>query len=286
MTSTPTLWDDTRQLLAEWRDWQTAQDLSERTIAEREATMRHLFATTGATPRTLDARHIVTYCGRRNLSTSSKASYHATARAFCAWMVRARVRGDDPTVDTPRPKRKRTKPRPLSLEAVRVIYAAANRARTRAYILLAVLAGMRVHEIAKLRGEDIDLDRDTLVIVGKGGVTEIVPLHPDLRALALTMPRAGWWFPAYTAEGCVGRQAVGQAVKRAMSRAGYGHGTPHMLRHSYGTELLQSGADMRVVQELMRHAELSTTQIYTDPQWSAKITAIRSLPSFTVALAA
>ncbi|MBP1326743.1 site-specific recombinase XerD [Leucobacter exalbidus] len=285
MTTTPTLWDDTDALLDDWQAWQEAQDLSARTIGEREGTMRHLFATTGATPRTLAPRDIVAYCGRRGLSSSSKASYHATVRAFCVWMIRAKVRGDDPTLDTPRPKRARTRPRPLSIAAVRSVYAAANRARTRAYVLLAVLAGMRVHEIAKIRGEDIDLDRDTLLIVGKGGAVEIVPLHPDLRALAETMPRTGFWFPAYTVEGCVGRQAVGQAIKRAMVRAGYDQATPHMLRHSYGTELVQGGADMRVVQELMRHVDISTTQIYTDTQWSAKVTAINSL-SLNLRLAA
>ena len=277
MTEQPTLWDDTEALLQTWRHWQVAQGLSDRTYTERDAVMRHLFEFTKATPRTLAPFHIIMYCGRPDLSDASRASYHATIRAFCAWMIRARVRDDDPTSETPRPKRPRTKPRPLSFEAVRAVYAAANRERTRAYILLAVLSGMRIHEVAKIRGEDIDLDRGTLVIEGKGGVIEIVPLHDDLRALALRMPRAGYWFPAYTVEGCVGRKAIYTAIKGAMRRAGYGHAKPHMLRHSYGTELLGAGADLRVVQELMRHADVSTTQLYTDIHWSAKVAAVSAL---------
>ncbi|WP_052961417.1 MULTISPECIES: tyrosine-type recombinase/integrase [unclassified Leucobacter] len=277
MTDQPTLWDDTDALLRTWRGWQVAQGLSDRTYTERDATMRHLFQTTGATPRTLAEFHVIMYCGRPELSDASRASYHATIRAFCAWMVKARVRADDPTAATPRPKRPRAKPRPLSFEAVRLLLATANRARTRAYVLLAVLAGMRIHEVAKIRGEDIDLDRGTIIIEGKGGVVEIVPLHDELRALALTMPRTGFWFPAYTVEGCVGRKAIYAAIKGTMKRAGLGHAKPHHLRHSYGTELLGQGADLRVVQELMRHADVSTTQRYTDIHWSAKVSAIGTL---------
>ncbi|QBE48738.1 tyrosine-type recombinase/integrase [Leucobacter triazinivorans] len=277
MTDQPTLWDDTDALLTTWRGWQVAQGLSDRTYDERDATMRHLFEVTGATPRTLAPFHIIMYTGRPELSDASRYSYHATIRAFCAWMVKARVRLDDPTDETPKPKRARTKPRPLSFEAVRAIYDAANRERTRAYILLAVLSGMRIHEIAKIRGEDIDLDRGTLIIEGKGGVVEIVPLHDELRALAARWPRAGHWFPAYTVEGCVGRKAVYAAIKGAMQRAGYGHAKPHMLRHSYGTELLGRGADLRVVQELMRHADVSTTQLYTDIHWASKVAAVGTL---------
>lgn len=272
-----TLWDDTEQLLTTWRTWQTAQALRPRTIEEREITMRHVFRTTGATPRTITAEHIVIYCGRPQLSAASRASYHATIRAFCAWMIRTKVRPDDPTADTPRPKRARTKPRPLSFTAVRAIYAAANRERTRAYIKLAVLAGMRIHEIAKIAGEDIDLERDTLTILGKGGVLELVPLHPEIRLLADNQPRTGQWFPAYTVPGPIDRKAVYSAIKGAMRRAGYPDAKPHMLRHSYGTELLASGANLRIVQDLMRHADVSTTQLYTDTQWGAKTAAIHSL---------
>lgn len=272
-----TLWDDTEELLTTWRTWQTSQALRPRTIEEREITMRHLFRTTEATPRTLNPTHIVNYCGRPELSAASRASYHATIRAFCNWMIKTRVRNDDPTDDTPRPKRARTKPRPLSFAAVRAIYMAANRERTRAYIKLAVLAGMRIHEIAKIVGDDIDLDRETLTIVGKGGVTELVPLHPELRTLAHTMPRHGYWFPAYTLPGPIDRRAVYAGIKGAMKRAGYPDAKPHQLRHSYGTELLASGANLRVVQDLMRHADVSTTQLYTATEWAAKTAAIYSL---------
>lgn len=277
MTDQPTLWDDTDQLLDAWRIWQVSQGLSDRTYDERIATMRHLFELTGATPRTLSPFHIIVYCGRTELSDASRWSYHTVIRAFCAWMIKVRIRGDDPTEETPKPKKPRAKPRPLAFGVVRAIYEAANRERTRAYIMLAVLQGLRIHEIAKIRGEDLDLERGTLIVTGKGGATEIMPLHPEVAALALTMPRDGYWFPAYTVEGCIGRKAVYAAIKGAMRRAGYGWATPHQLRHSYATELLATGAPTLVVQGLMRHANVSTTERYADPAWSAKVEAQRAL---------
>lgn len=239
--------------------------------------MRHLFRYCGTTPRTLSAFDILVYTGRPELSPVSRWSYHTTIRAFCAWMVKVSVRPDNPSAATPQPKRPRAKPRPLPFGAVREIHEAANRERTRAYIELAVLAGMRIHEIAKMRGEDVDLERDALTIAGKGGAVEIIPLSPELRALALRMPRVGYWFPAYTVEGCVGRKAVYAAIKGAMKRAGHPTAKPHQLRHSYATELLGNGANTRTVQGLMRHADVSTTERYTDVLWDAKVEAIHSL---------
>ncbi len=273
----PTLWDDTTGILDEWAAWQQAQGLSQRTITERLGTVQALFVTTGTTPHTLDARAIIRYCARPHLTASTKASYHASIRAFCTWMRRAKVRADDPSDDTPRPKRPRSKPRPLAPEQIDAIYAAANRQRTRAYIALAWLAGLRVHEIAKMHARDIDHDLGALIITGKGGATEIVALHPDLAALATTMPRRGYWFPPYTGNSeHVTRAAVYQAIKGAMHRAGI-DATPHQLRHSYGTQLLRRGANLRTVQKLMRHKNVATTQLYTDPDWADELAAIHTL---------
>ena len=239
--------------------------------------MRHLFRIMETNPRQLAPVHIITYTGRPELSAMSRWSYHTTIRAFCLWMQKTAVRSDNPTESSPTPRRPRAKPRPLPFGAVRAIYDAANRARTRIYIALAVLAGMRIHEIAKIRGDDFDLERNTLTIVGKGGAIEILPLSPELREIALEMPSAGYWFPAYTVAGCIGRKAVYAAIKGAMRRAGYPDAKPHQLRHSYATELLRNGANTRTVQGLMRHADISTTEGYTDVLWDAKVTAIRSL---------
>jgi integrase/recombinase XerD len=98
-------------------------------------------------------------------------------------------------------------------------------------------------------------------------VTARIPLHPELVALAASMPVAGYWFPADRrgntgGRGCVLPRSVSTIVSTAMRRAGV-PGTAHSLRHWYGTALVDSGADLRTTQTLLRHASLATTQLYT-----------------------
>lgn len=130
-------------------------------------------------------------------------------------------------------------------------------------VLLAALAGLRVHEIAKIRGEDIDREKATLAVIGKGNKRAVIPLHPILLELTETMPDVGYWFtPWDKPDEPITGKSCGQAISRAMKRAAV-DGSAHQLRHWYGTNLLESGADLRTVQELMRHESLATTQIYT-----------------------
>ncbi|MGN6245092.1 MAG: tyrosine-type recombinase/integrase [Motilibacteraceae bacterium] len=134
-------------------------------------------------------------------------------------------------------------------------------AQTRAYVVLACYAGLRVHEVAKVRGEDVM--GDVLRVQGKGGSDATVPMHPAIAALARSMPETGWWFPSPSRSGPVSRVSVGQAIARAMKRAGVS-GTPHACRHFYGTQVLSaSGGNLRVAQRAMRHADVRSTAIYT-----------------------
>lgn len=135
--------------------------------------------------------------------------------------------------------------------------------RTRAMILLGAFQGLRVHEIAKVRVEDVDTDDKVLRVNGKGGVDAVLPLHPLVEALVPGMPRRGWWFPSYEdTRRCVRAASVSLTIGKAMTREGV-HGSAHSLRHWYATWLLRSGADAVTVQQLLRHASLATTQIYT-----------------------
>lgn len=143
-------------------------------------------------------------------------------------------------------------------------------------VLLAALAGLRVHEIAKVRGDDFDLERGTLTVVGKGNKRATIPLHPILLDLVPTMP-AGYWFTHWESpDEPIAGKSCGQAISRAMARAGVA-ATAHQLRHWYGTSLLESGADLRTVQELMRHESLATTQVYTRVTSERRRAAIHAL---------
>lgn len=143
-------------------------------------------------------------------------------------------------------------------------------------ILLGALAGLRVHEIARVHTNDIDQAHGIITVTGKGGTTWALPLHEQLLKLA-SKPR-GYWFPSPIKIGQpVSNNYVYKRIKSILVKAGLSEATPHQLRHSYGTELLRRGADIRTVQELMRHIHLNTTQIYTEVQWRSKSEAIRTL---------
>lgn len=248
-----------------WAHWQRAQGLSERTIKDRRDVISHLSRYAGVTPLKVTPDHIIDYLARPELSQSSKASYHATMRAFYKWAVKTNQMRHNPAAETPTPKRPKGAPRPVQTAHISALLAVANRKRTRAMILLAAYAGMRVHEIAKFRGEDLDRIGESLTITGKGGKTALVPAHPVILEIAEHFPKTGYWFPAYgsqTDAAHIDSTQVSRAVKNAMQRAGF-EGKAHQLRHYYASELLENGVDIRVVKELMRHESIATTEIYT-----------------------
>jgi integrase/recombinase XerD len=266
----------TESVLARWGVWQAAANLSQRTITERAAVIRHLLAFSQCGPYEITAEDIVLFITRPGLMNSTRATYHSSIRAYCAWLIKTRRRTDNPMDEAPSPKRKKGLPRPVSEADLPRIIHAANRRRTRMMVLLATLAGLRVHEVAKFSGADIDWSNMSMVVVGKGGKTAYLPVHPLIAQDACHFPVQGDWFPAYGRPGCITPHAVSKAIKSAMDRAGV-QGQPHMLRHAYGTGLLRNGANLRVVQELMRHESVATTQIYTEISTADMRAAINTL---------
>ena len=143
-------------------------------------------------------------------------------------------------------------------------------ARDRAVLLLMYGAGLRIAEALSLKGSDLPLG-DTLTVTGKGGKQRVVPLIPLVReAVAEYAKLCPWPLPP---SGPLFRGAKGGAlgqgmVQKAMAKARKALGlpasaTPHALRHSFATHLLGAGADLRSLQELLGHASLGSTQIYT-----------------------
>lgn len=250
-------------ILDQWALWMRAQGLSKRTVTERLATIRRLLDTADTTPLELDETHVLYYLSRK-MKPATRATYHGTFRAFCVWMVHAGIRPDNPVERTPVPKRPKSKPRPLTSGQILAAIDAANRQRTRTYILLGFYAGLRVSEIAAVNADLIDRHTNILTMIGKGGKVAQTPLHDVLIAESRRYPRNGWWFPSYNDDReHVSGQAVSAAIGGAFARAGI-VGTPHALRHSYGTELVRAGVNLRVVQELMRHESPASTAIYTE----------------------
>lgn len=254
----------TTDLVASWATWQYAQSLSKRTVTERAVTVRRMATWLDAEPATLTTEQIVTWLAEAgNWKPSTRHTFHSHLVAWFLWLQRMGHREDNPMTIVGKPRRPRADPHPIADEHMPRLLGQRMHKRTRVMILLACLAGLRVHEIAKIRGEHFDLVGRTMTVIGKGGHRATLPMHPLLIEAAWTMPRKGHWFPANsTRSGHVLPRSVGTIIKQVMVRAGV-PGTAHSLRHWYGTTLVDSDVDLRTTQELLRHASLATTQIYT-----------------------
>lgn len=222
----------------------------------------------------------LTAAGRTRSTVARRA---AAARAFCRWGVRTGRMVSDPSVRLGAPRRARTLPSVLAQQqAVDLLDVAAVAAddgdplhlRNRAALELLYASGIRVGELVGLDVDDVDLDRRTLCVVGKGDKQRVVPFGlPAAIAVRdwllegrprLATPSSG---PALLL-GRRGRRADQRQVRAAvhdLSRhvPDADDVGPHALRHSAATHLLEGGADLRAVQELLGHATLATTQIYT-----------------------
>lgn len=221
------------------------------------------------------------YLGRDGIGNGTRNTIHAALSSFYRF---AQVEGYvtvNPMERVRRAKAPRGKPRPLSAEQIDAMLNSGAYANTRAMILLGCYQGFRVSSIARVHSSDIDLDAGTIRTVGKGSKEAILPLHPVIAELSHSMPQNGWWFPArHGADGPVQPSSVSDLIRKAILRAGIHDPklTPHSLRHSFGTDLVTAGIDIRVIQELMMHADLSTTQIYAGVSDERMRNGVHALP--------
>lgn len=271
------------QYVDQWTVHMHARSMRPVTISERVRVVRKLEEDTGTAAHQVTADQVTVWLASGPWSASSRNTYYGYLRSWFEWLQRQDVRTDNPMVKIGTPRRPRTQPRPVHDKHLHQLLSVPMRRKTRAMILLAALQGLRVHEIAKFRGQDLDLIAGTLHVEGKGGAVYDLPLHPMIAELAETMPRTGWWFPtnsrAANPNGHVRSTSVSDVMGGAMRRAGV-PGTPHALRHWFGTTLVDSGVDLRTTQELMRHASLATTQIYTRVSDRRRTAGIRALDPF------
>lgn len=248
-------------LIDAWTLTMQAQGLSQNTITERTRLIRQLARTTGTDPAALTPHTLTVFLASVEAPVTADA-YYSIARAWCTWLVRVGHRDDDPTMRVPRPRVPPARPRPITRDQLDAVLATPLRPATRMKILLAAFAGLRIHEIARVRGQDVDPAGGTLTVTGKGGRTDFLPAHPVILDQAGDYPRKGYWFPSPTRPGQhVAAKTVGTVIARALRRAGI-DATAHQLRHYFATSLLEADVDSRIVQTLMRHASLATTGRY------------------------
>lgn len=250
--------------LDDWVLWMHSRRMSMTGISERVRILRAFAAEQDVQPASATAMDIMRWlAANQQWSDGTACTYFGYLRAWYKWLQINDHRLDDPTLKAGSPQWPDREPRPVSDDGVMRLLKTRMHHRTRVMILLAMLAGLRVSEIAKHRGEYIDVTVPSIWVDGKNRKARTLPLHPLLIEAAATMPSHGFWFPANATR--PGEHVLGKSVSHIISlvmRRADIAGTPHKLRHWYGTTLLKEGADLLTVKELLRHASVSTTQAY------------------------
>ncbi len=229
---------------------------------------------------------------RRGLAATTSARHLSAIKQFHRFLLAEHLRADDPAHGVARPRTGRPLPRDMSeADVTRLIaraYVEAEEAaqgrstdfvQTRALRFVCLIeilyaTGLRVSELVSLPRVAALPGREVLAIVGKGGRERLVPLTEPARlatdAYLAALARSGrdtgrWLFPSSAAQGHLTRQRFGQDLKAFAARAGLVTEkiSPHVLRHAFASHLLAHGADLRSVQQMLGHADISTTQIYT-----------------------
>lgn len=213
---------------------------------------------------------------RSGANTSSIVRQLSCLRQFFAWARRERLISVDPMLDLEGPRRPRALPGTMRASEVEALLSAPDMKaplglRDRAILETLYASGMRVSELAALTLARLNLGQGVVRVLGKGGRERLVPLGETacevlrhwLSARPGLKPQGDWVFVSRTGR-ALSRQAIWARIRDLAVRAGINEPVhPHRLRHSFATHLLDNGADLRVVQMLLGHADLATTQIYT-----------------------
>ncbi|NBC95008.1 MAG: tyrosine recombinase XerC [Deinococcus-Thermus bacterium] len=218
---------------------------------------------------------------RRGLSGRSLARALSAVRALFAWLLREGRVGRDPAADVRAPRADRSLPHALEIEQVERLVSVPGddplARRDRALLELFYSAGLRLAEIASLDVSRLDLGAGEARVTGKGRRERVVPVGAPARsALSAWLQVRGDWAEAdqpalfVSASGRrLSRRAIQARVAHRARQLGLPqHVHPHMLRHSFATHLLESSGDLRAVQELLGHADIATTQVYTHLDFS------------------
>lgn len=215
----------------------------------------------------------------KNKANSSILRSVSSLRKFFQYLAQEKIIEKDPMLLIDTPKKKQHLPQVLTKEEVEKLLHSPNTSqvlglRDRAMLELMYATGLRISEIINLKLEDLHLTMGTLQTLGKGHKERIVPVGDEAikwvnryleeaRPKLLKQKRSNYLFLNFHGNNLT-RQGVWKNLKAEVRKAGIQKNiTPHTLRHSFATHILENGADLRIVQELLGHADISTTQIYT-----------------------
>lgn len=222
-------------------------------------------------------------------ASTTQARRLSALRRFHRFLHAEGVRADDPTAIVDSPKKRRPLPKVVGAEEMIALLDRAGEearrddlpparrlaaARLVALVELAYATGLRVSELVGLPASAARPDLAVITVRGKGGKERLVPLSERAKAAvadyvalrkAVAPGPSPWLFPAASASGHLTRQSFGRDLKTVAAAAGIAAAriSPHVLRHAFASHLLAGGADLRVVQALLGHADIATTEIYT-----------------------
>lgn len=209
------------------------------------------------------------------LAPSTTGRRLSALKQYCLFLQQSRVRDDNPAQHLSGPKRGRPLPKYISEDEVDRLFAVAeedksvNGQRLLCQLEILYACGLRVSELVSLRVGQAKRRDGCLLIRGKGGRERIVPMTESARAavmrwLSIRESDSAFLFPGAGKSGHMSRERFAQLLKTLAGAAGVRASvSPHVLRHAFATHLLSRGADLRSVQSLLGHADISTTQIYT-----------------------
>ncbi len=230
--------------------------------------------------RQQDIMDFFAHCARHNQSARSSARQLSCLRGFYRYQLRTGRINIDPTLNIDSPRLPRPLPKSLTEADVEALLQAPRHAesavelRDKAMLELLYACGLRVSELVELRTTQVSLTQGVVRVMGKGSKERLVPMHAEAqrwlesflhsgRAELLDGKLCDAVFPSRRGRAMT-RQTFWHRIKLYTTRAGIAAAlSPHTLRHAFATHLLNHGADLRVVQLLLGHSDLSTTQIYT-----------------------
>jgi integrase/recombinase XerD len=246
-------------MLNTWATYMTAIGHSPSTIRLHSQTVRA--AANGNDPAQMSRQDAIRYLARP-MSCWSKLTYWKVLRNWSRYLIEFGYRNDDFLQGIPRPRKPEPVARPVTDDTVEQLLAAPLPPRAATYVRLALFQGLRVHEIAKIRGDDFDLNAGWLLVTGKGGRTSHIPIHSEIAKLAEQMPLVGFWFPSVIPGQPVNPKAVTATIGAALRSVG-STATAHQLRDTCATRIQRQVRDIRVTQQLLRHRSIKSTQKYT-----------------------
>src|SRR5438094_1361793 len=228
----------------------------------------------------LTVREFLAYLYAQNYTKSTTARKLATLRSFYKFLIRRGVVSVNPLSTIRTPKQEKRLPKCLDLEQVQKLLDAPGdadllAARDKAMLEVLYSSGIRVSELVELKMEDLDLNEGVLRVTGKGRKDRLTPIGSQAIKAVQKYFEMRQQDPRFQAEGstrvflnkhgdALSTRSVRRKLDKYLVQAGLDPGiSPHTLRHSFATHLLNNGADLRSVQELLGHQSLSTTQVYT-----------------------